>query len=289
MEEQERDKKLEIAHFTDPLCFWCYAMEPEVRKIRTLLEGQLDYRIVMGVLSADIHDHIGTDEESEMNFSFFRIELAEHLAQAARRVGMPFAIDHLKEWTPEDLVSLPLCRAYCAMRMLDEGIAEAYLRRMRECVFAEGLSLATTESLVELACEFPVDGERFRGLLESDEVDPVLLEGINECRAHGVTGFPTLLMQYGESRLVLSGYCEYPQLRRAIVLVTGGEVDPGDAEYTLDALEAYMARFGKAAAREIKVMFSLDDDQLADAVMDLVGTGRYTTQSCQTSYFAVAR
>ena len=44
------EKKLEITHYTDPLCFWCYAMEPEMRKVRVLLEDQLDYRIVMGVL-----------------------------------------------------------------------------------------------------------------------------------------------------------------------------------------------------------------------------------------------
>ena len=32
---------------------------------------------------------------------------------------------------------------------------------------------------------------------------------------------------------------------------------------------------------------SLDDMQLANAMMDLVSTGRYKTLSCGTSYFAV--
>jgi len=33
------EKKLEIAHFTDPLCFWCYAMEPETgRKAARTME-----------------------------------------------------------------------------------------------------------------------------------------------------------------------------------------------------------------------------------------------------------
>lgn len=289
MVEQAAGKRLEIAHFTDPLCFWCYAMEPEVRKIRVLLGDRIDYRIVMGVLSSDIHELAGSDDWSEMRYSFFRIELADHLAKAAKQVGMPFSIDSFQEWGPEELVSLPLSTAYCAMKMLDEGVAEAYLRRMRECVFAEGRSLATNEALIELAREFPVDEERFRAILETGEAAPVLLEGIDECRENNVSGFPTLIMQYGNVRLVMSGYCSYPQLRQAIVYVTGGDIDPGDAEYSIDALEAYMERFRKAAAREIKVMFSLDDGQLADAIMDLVSTGRYTTQSCQTSYFVVSR
>ena len=289
MAEKIPDKKLKIAHFTDPLCFWCYAMEPEIRKVRMLLGDRLDYRIVMGVLSADVHELTGFDDWSEMRYSFFRIELADHLAKAAKQVGMPFCIDYLETGSPEEFVSLPLSKAYCAMRIIDEGIAEAYLRRMRECVYAEGRSLGSSEKLVELAREFPVDAERFQALLESDEAGDALLEGVNECRAYNVTGFPTLLMEYGESKVIISGYCDYSQLRRAISLATGGDVDPGDADYTLEALEAYMERYGKAAAREIKVMFSLDDDQLDDAVMDLVGTGRYTTQSCQTSYFAVPK
>jgi len=289
MVSQASEKKLKIAHFTDPLCFWCYAMEPEMRKIRMLLDDRLEYRIVMGVLSSDVHEFTGIDEWSEMNYSFFRIELIEHLAKSAERVGMPFSIDHLRACSPEELVSLPLSKAYCAMKMLDEDVAEAYLRRMRECVYAEGHSLSTVERLVELAREFPVDAERFRTMLETDEALPVLLEGIGECRTYNVMSFPTLLIQYGEGRFIVSGYCEYPQLRRAILFATGGEIDPGEAEYSIDALEAYMKRFGKAAEREIKIMFSLDDNQLADAVMDLVSTGRYTTQSCQSSFFVVPR
>ena len=50
-----------------------------------------------------------------------------------------------------------------------------------------------------------------------------------------------------------------------------------------------MNRFGKVAAREIQIMFSLDDSQLANAMMDLVGTGRYKTETCGTSYFVLPK
>ena len=42
-----------------------------------------------------------------------------------------------------------------------------------------------------------------------------------------------------------------------------------------------------AVGHHKKTMFSLDDMQLANAMMDLVSTGRYKTLSCGTSYFAV--
>ena len=283
------EKKLEIAHFTDPLCFWCYAMEPEMRKIRVLLDDRLEYRIVMGVLSSDVREIIGGGENADLRFEFYRAMLSNYLRQAAESVGMPITVDNLMTGSPEELVSLPLSLAYCAMKMIDEDIAEAYLRRMRERVFAEGRSLSAIDDQVELAREFPIDVEQFRDNIESEAAVPVLQEGVDECRLHGVVAFPTLMMQYGENRISMHGYHNFDELKEAITFVTGGDITLSDAEYSIGALETYVDRFGKAAAREIQIMFSLDDMQLANAMMDLVSTGRYKTQSCGTSYFAVPK
>ena len=83
------EKKLKIAHFTDPLCFWCYAMEPEMRKIRVLLGDQLEYRIVMGVLSSGTHEIIG--EDAEVRFEIYRAMLANYFREAMKMVGMPLS------------------------------------------------------------------------------------------------------------------------------------------------------------------------------------------------------
>ena len=283
------DKKLKIAHFTDPLCFWCYAMEPEMRKIRVLLDDQLEYRIVMGVLSSDVHEIIGDDEDSELRYEIYRAMLANHFRDVAPRVGMPLSLDNMLAHGPEDLVSLPLSLAYCAMRMIDEDIAEAYLRRMRECVFAEGRSLATVDEQVALASEFPIDPEQFRRNLEGEEVADVLQQGVDECKMYGIAAFPTLIFQWGEKRMAAQGYLTYEEMKRAIAQATEGDITLSDAEFSTHAVEAYVNRFGKAAAREIQTMFSLNDAQLANVMMDLVGTGRYKTQSCGTSYFAMPK
>lgn len=281
------DKKLKIAHFTDPLCFWCYAMEPEMRKIRVLLDGQLEYRIVMGVLSADIREIIGYDEEADLRYELYRAMLANHFRDVAPKVGMPLSLDNMLAHGPEDLVSLPLSLAYCAMRMIDADIAEAYLRRMRECVFAEGRSLSSVEDQVALASEFPIDVDLFRANLEGDEVAKVLQQGVDECRLYGIAAFPTLILQWGDKRVAVQGYHTFEELKQAIAQATDGDINLSDAEFSTPALEAYVDRFGKVAAREIQTMFSLNDAQLANAMMDLASTGRYKTQSCGTSYFVM--
>ena len=283
------EKRLIITHFTDPLCFWCYAMEPEMRKIRVLLDGQLDYRIVMGVLSADVREIIGFDAEAEVRYELKRNQIAEHLAKAAKTIGMPFSTSRLATRDPEEFVSLPSSLAYCAMRLIDKNIAESYLRRMRECVYAEGRRLSNAEDFVELASEFPIDVERFRENYTDGAAVPVLQEGIDECWAHSVTVFPTLLLQYGDKLDEIRGFCDYDALKQGIAQLTGGDISLTDAEYSIHALESYVNRFGKVAAREIQTMFSLNEDQLANAMMDLVGTGRYKTWNCETSYFVMPK
>lgn len=281
------DKKLKITHFTDPLCFWCYAMEPEMRKVRVLLDDQLEYRIVMGVLSSDVHEIIGYDEDAELRYEVYRAMLANYFREAVKMVRMPMSLDSMMTHGPEDLVSLPLSLAYCAMKMIDEDIAEAYLRRMRECVFAEGRSLSSVDDQVKLAGEFPIDAEQFRANLDNPEIAAVLQQGVDECRRYDIAAFPTLIMQWGDKRVATQGYRTFDELKQAIRQVTDGDISLTDAEYSEHALETYVDRFGKAAACEIQTMFSLNDAQLANAMMDLVGTGRYKTQSCGTSYFAM--
>ena len=204
-------------------------------------------------------------------------------------VGMPLSLDSMLTHGPEDLVSLPLSLAYCAMKMIDEDIAEAYLRRMRECVFAEGRSLSSVDDQVDLAAEFPIDVGQFRDNLDSPEVAVVLQEGVDECRKYGIMSFPTLIMQWGDRRGAVQGYRNFEELKYAIAQVTDGDITLSDAEFSTHAVENYVNRFGKAAAREIQTMFSLNDAQLANVMMDLVSTGRYKTQSCGTSYFAMPR
>ncbi len=281
------EKRIKITHFTDPLCFWCYAMEPEMRKIRVLLDECLDYRIVMGVLSSDVSEFIGHDEESALRYEFFRMTLVDHLSQAATMIGMPFATEYLFANSPEDMVSFPLSLACSAMKVTDEHFAEPYLRRMRECVFAEGRTLSKVDEQVDLAGEFPVDAELFRQNLESDAASSALQADLDECQKYGVTVFPSLLMEYGESRIMVRGYSSYDGFKQAIGQLTDGEITLTDAEYSFGALESFVGRFGKVAAREVQTMFSLNENQLANAVMDLVSTGRYKTQNCGSSYFVM--
>ena len=283
------DEKLTITHFTDPKCFWCYAMEPEMRKIRVLLDDQLDYRIVMGVLSSDVREFTGYDALASARFEQLRNDMAQRILASSKTIGMPVSVESLLTCTPEEFVSLPLSLAFCAMRLIDETTAEAYLRRMRECVYAEDRRLPDVDSLVELAGEFPIDTELFRRNLESGAAIPVLQKDLQECQAINVFAFPTLLIEYNGHRVAMNGFYDFAALKQAIAQISGGDISLTDAEYSLGALVSFIDRFGKVAAREIQTMFSLDEVQLTNALVDLFGTGRYRKVDCGTSFFVMPK
>ena len=285
----EEKRVLKITHFTDPLCFWCYAMEPDMRKVRVLLGEQVDYHIVMGVLVSDAREFMGFDALAQARFEQLRDTMATQFLASASTIGMPISVDHMRTCSPESFVSLPLSVAYCAMRLIDEPTAEAFLRRMRECIYAEDGDLSTPESLLKLASEFPIDIDEFQQHLDDGSAVQELQHDLWSCQAYNVFAFPMVLMRYGDDRIALNGYHDFGRLRQAIAQLTGGDIILPEAEYSERALESYVDRFGKVAAREVQVMFSLDDVQLSNAMMDLVGTGRYQTASAGTSYFVMSK
>jgi len=282
-------KKLEITHFTDPMCFWCYAMEPHIRKLRVLLDDQLDYRIVMGVLVSDTRELVGFDGLAQARFEQLRDGMAQRIMASAHAIGMPVSVQNMLRCGPESFVSLPLSVAYCAMRLIDEAVAERFLRRMRECVYAEDRDLSTPERLLSLVAEFPVDIDVFQEHLDDGTATQALQHDLQLCQAYSVFAFPTLLLVYGEQRIAMNGFYDFAALRQSIAQLTEGDIILPEAEYSTHALASYVDRFEKVAAREIEVMFSLDDAQLGNAMVDLIGTGRYKKVDCGTSYFVMPK
>lgn len=279
------EKKLVITQYTDPMCIWCYALEPGLRKIDVLLGEQVEFHNVMGMLVSDARQIIGDDAFSEMRFEQLRQQMTSHFLDAANASGMPVSVEHMKTCTPDRVTSVPMSTAFEAMKLVDENIANAYLRRMRESAHAEDRWLSEYGRLIELAAEFPIDIEQFKANLESGRASEALKNDMYLCQAAGVRSFPTMVMKYGDRKLGINGFRDYETLKRAAEQVSEGEIVLEDVPYSTEALVAYVNRFGKVAAQEVKVMFSLSDEQLEAAVDELVGSGLFEKAQRGTSYF----
>src|SRR3954471_8227222 len=59
----EEADQLEIIYYTDPLCCWSWAIEPQLRKLQFEFTGKLKWRICMGGLLPgwkNYHDEINS-------------------------------------------------------------------------------------------------------------------------------------------------------------------------------------------------------------------------------------
>src|SRR6478609_7542743 len=53
MEQEKEEAVLQIVYYTDPLCCWSWAFEPQWRRLRYELGNQMRFRYCMGGLLAD--------------------------------------------------------------------------------------------------------------------------------------------------------------------------------------------------------------------------------------------
>ena len=53
------DNKLIITQYTDPMCIWCYGLEPSMRKINFLNPDKVEFHNVMGILVGNVKEIIG--------------------------------------------------------------------------------------------------------------------------------------------------------------------------------------------------------------------------------------
>lgn len=279
------ESKLLITQYTDPICIWCYALDAPLRKVEFLTPGRVEFRDVLGLLVGDSKDIVGDDESSSMRFAQLQSQMRSHFVDAATRGSLPISLKHMDGIRPEDVTSLPASLAIEAMKGLDEVQARRYLRRIREAFHSDDLNTSRTEVLLSLASEFPVDQQAMRAALEDGRAVAALQRDLDECRSAGVTGFPTLKLEYaGRSRMV-HGFVDYQTLKASIDSVTGGELEIKKRAYTPEALTEFATMFGRVTAGEISAAFNMDEQQTEEASDLLARSGMFVREERETSWF----
>ena len=126
------DQKIKIIQYTDPLCTWCYGMEPAMRKIEYLLGDKVEIVTILGMLIGDVRDIVGRDEHADARFVQFKEQMLQSVKKAANRTGVPIDFEAIENLGMNDITSVPMCLAYKAMHIQNREASEKFLRRMRE-------------------------------------------------------------------------------------------------------------------------------------------------------------
>ncbi len=246
--------EVEVTYYTDPLCSWSWAFEPQWRRLRYEFGERLACHAVMGGLLAswDAYD-------DPINMVSRPVQMGPLWFQVRHVAGMP--LDERIWYDDPPATSYPSCVAYYAAAAQGAAAGERYLRRMREAVMLERRNIARREVLVALAHEVaaahvsaahatPFNAERFAADLDAPEAAMAFRADLMAERYRRIERFPSLVLrrrnQQGRT-LLITGYRPYAVLRAALAHLAP---DLQPVRHARDA-ETYRDYWGGALEREI--------------------------------------
>ncbi|MHA6250028.1 DsbA family oxidoreductase [Pontibacter sp. CAU 1760] len=248
-----RNKKeagsVEIEFYTDPLCCWSWAMEPQWRRLRFAYQGKVKWRYRMGGLIPN------WDSFSDpMNAVSRPLQMGPLWLEAKYKSGMPIRERVWYENPPKS--SYPACIAVKAAEMQSPVAAEAYLRKLREAIMLHGKDIADWEVLQQVGEELHkenqalVDVDRLQRDMGSKAAREAFEEDLQKVRLHGISRFPALTMKReGEGQgVIIIGYRPYEALEEALHQVAP-ELQP--IPHTTDETE-YRRYWGSMTERELE-------------------------------------
>jgi putative protein-disulfide isomerase len=187
-----------LHYIHDPMCGWCYAVQPLISAAMERLGGRLALQLHGGGLFA---------EPTVLDES-----LARHIGQSDQRIaqysGQPFGKPYLEGLLAEQgtvLYSMPPIAAVLAAVATEPTKAYPLLVAIQNAHYQRGLRVDEPPVLGELAEETGLDGARFALAFGQANGHP-LMEHVQASRrmleSGGGKGFPTLLLErHGEQRV----------------------------------------------------------------------------------------
>jgi len=231
---QNKADGVEIIFYTDPLCCWSWAFEPQWRRLQYELYEHLVFRNVMtGLLPS----------WKQYNDPVYSVSRPQQMGpvwlQASEASGMP--MQH-KIWvTDPPASSYPACIAIKSIELQSRPAANRYLRMLREAVMLQGQNIAKQEVLVQVAEKLStdyhgvIDVHRFTTDLTSDHGLEAFRGDWQESQNRNISRTPTLIMRTNNKpAIILTGYRPYEVLVQAIEQVAPGlyrdhkKVEPAD-------------------------------------------------------------
>jgi putative protein-disulfide isomerase len=214
--QAEAADKLEIVYYTDPLCCWSWAFEPQWRRFRWEFEAHISCEYRMGGLLPDWDSY-----NDQLNSITRPFQMGALWMQANKISGMPVN-DRLWIENPPSS-SYPSCIAVKCAQLQSHEAGEAYLGKLREAVMLRATDISNNGILMQLALElnneipeifnFKIFKTRFlnKAGLENFKQDLQIV------RYHNINRFPTLTFSKKDKQsIMIVGYRPYDVLLEGI-------------------------------------------------------------------------
>lgn len=255
---------IKISQFTDPICTWCWASEPVLRKLEYKLGLDIDF--VMGGLVGDIRDF----GNGPMTMKDLNQMIYDHWVKAAKSHHMPLGTRDLGIFTEDNPSSYLQNMAYKAGQLEDELLAKKLLRRIREATFCDGLNTGDINVLVYLADEIGLDQDNFVINMQGARVQEDFLKDKALAQAYGINGFPSYTINYNDKDYILKGFQPYEAFVQLFKDKLELDLEERSLEKSPEAVLDFVNTYEKLADQEIKYVFDLEEKEYEKIIKSLL-------------------
>lgn len=246
-------KHIDVYYITDPICSHCWALEPVINRFRAQYGHYFNFHTVMGGLLEKWSD----DPVDPANGISKPSDVAEHWREVGASSRMP--IDGTLWYDDPIHSSYPPSRVFNVIRkQYNEELANIYLRRTRQELFAFNKNIADSKTMIAIINEMGLNGEQIVREAEEGAGQELLDENFQLAASLGVRGFPTIVMVDKSNKGVkVIGARSLAFYVDGLKKLSGEEeVHPGPTPDLSDLLQQEKILFSK----EIEVMFDLEKD-----------------------------
>lgn len=256
--------KIEMYYATDPLCSFCWAFEPTLRKFRYQYASYIsnDTTVMGGMIEK--WEKFGGDSSNG-------IQSAADVAKHWREIGdfSRMVIDG-RVWLDEPIdSSFPSSQAFQVVRRDYPEQAQAFLRKLRETVMVWNQDISKREVLADILEEMGLAHEKILNDADSFEGRSLLNSDLGLARALTATGFPTLVLVNEQNQGVkVVGAQPYEALESALKQILGVEEL---IQTPVPSLDLVMKTTPFLMNREIEVLYNLEESEVPGFVDMIVG------------------
>ena len=186
-------KTVDLYYVTDPICSHCWALEPVLRKFEAQYGQYFNMHTLMGGLLENWDGF--ADTANGINGP---ADVAEHWREVGEHSRMP--IDGTLWYDNPIESSFIPSRVFKVIHKQSPELANTFLRRAREALFAFNKNIAQDDMLIGFVDSIGLNGEEIVKQSKLPEAETSLQEDFQLVRQLGVRGFPTIVMLNEEKK-----------------------------------------------------------------------------------------
>ena len=190
----------QLIYVHDPMCSWCWGFAETYLQLVDQLPENVEVVRLLGGLAPDSDEIMPVSTRLMVQQNWQRIEDV-----------IPGKIFNYDFWTKchPRRATYPACRAVIAAREQGDEFDLRMTQQIQQAYYQQARNPSEDETLIELAKEIGLDGERFAEQLNMEQTQQKLLEEINTARSIGINSFPSLVVQHaGRMESVLVNYTD---------------------------------------------------------------------------------